>query len=270
MGAPTKSITCFKDLKGFADDFYPRNPSEIEAKLGAGANWLTLLSTEVAKRVEDDEVRNKRHPNTLAILYGTKGQPSKSRRQRFPTSKGSALAKAIEKTLVSVLKSSDVWPLVKLGVVAEDFKERGNIAAAFEVAGGTQGSTKSHFTTTKVAKKKKDNGGGIAQTLATTKGGGASSMFKTTNVKRGGEKRKVKGGGGNLKNSVKMSDEEVRLDEERRLERTDSKRIAAFLYGNQHSTRRFAPPLTPLFQPFSRCSWRGSCREHLTRRRRLS
>ena len=112
VGAPTKSITCFKDFRGFKEDFYPTNANEVIEKLGMGTNnWISLLSTEVAKRVDDDKVRNSRYPKTLAVLFGTKGKPSKSRRFRFPPGNGTALADSVVKLVVSVLKASDVWPI---------------------------------------------------------------------------------------------------------------------------------------------------------------
>ncbi|GMH48107.1 hypothetical protein TrRE_jg11836 [Triparma retinervis] len=221
VGAPTKSITCFKDFKGFKEDFYPNNASEVVEKLGTGNhNWISLLSTEVAKRVEDDEVRNGRYPKTLAVLFGTKGAPSKSRRCRFPTGKGSALSDAVVKQVTTVLKSSDVWPISKLGVVAENFEERGNIAKAFQ--GGT--AANAFTSTTNIKKRKEINAIGVQDQNINVKNRFETTSAHVKKVGRGGAR--AGGGGGEddggekkRKTKVSMSDEELAREMQRKFDK---------------------------------------------------
>jgi DNA polymerase eta len=133
--ALVKSITAFKS-------FPKTNMEGIDA-------WLTLLATDIVRRIETDSHRNHRAPKSCTVHYSCSKpttlttRTSRSLRIPFPKDsehqKMSVLVQRAKDAILS--KEGNLILLYRLGLCAMDFEERGDISAFFKTeAKGTMKS----------------------------------------------------------------------------------------------------------------------------------
>ena len=125
-GAPTKSIAAFKTFVGVNE--IALEPKEVEEKLGP---WVNNLVSGLVRRVRDDSIRNKRYAKTLCVYFCKRDLSMKSRRTVFPGAGVKGKEEMVKAFVLKALMDSHVWPIVRVGVAAENFVEQGDGLGSF-------------------------------------------------------------------------------------------------------------------------------------------
>jgi DNA polymerase eta len=126
IGALVKSITSFKSF------------SRTSITSGELTEWITLLATEVAGRVQLDASRNNRYPKSCTIQYSFSkesltGRTTRSLRIPFPRD-GDVKAKLVQRAKAAVFAKEGQVYIYRFGLCAMDFQTKmitGGISSFF-------------------------------------------------------------------------------------------------------------------------------------------
>ncbi|GMI10394.1 hypothetical protein TrLO_g9893 [Triparma laevis f. longispina] len=147
-GAPTKSITTFKSFVGDKESCHRKD--DVKSKLGA---WIEMMVKSLVRRVLDDSKRNNRWCKTLCVYFCNDVKAVKSKSTKFPGKSAQGKEESVTKFFIKTLEESTVWPIIRVGVSADNFFPLGAGLGIFLSKENEAGVTKpTDFKTTKVAK----------------------------------------------------------------------------------------------------------------------